>query len=528
MWQKLLAIAWAQWRLTRNRMSRTRAATVMSGIFSVLWYGLYCAFAVALAYALPKATWAHIEQWVPTGLLGMFIFWQFVPLFTLSAGRAFDFSKLQAFPIESDTLFAIEAVLGLTTSPEMIITLLGAIAGLARHPAISRTAPLFLLLYIPFNVLFSVALREFVMRLFRKNRLRELLGILVIALSIAPSYILGTSVGRHSTGKALLLGNVPGTPWHAVSMLGIHVFSWTALAIMMVWIGAVYGLARWQFIRTLNSDSDTAGLGPGAASSARKDGGRWADSVGLLGHLARDPMAALLQKELQSLRRMPRFRVMVGMACVFGMLIGTQLVRHHERGFLQDYFVPMANVYGFLFMGEVLVWNVFGFDRRAAQLYFAAPVGFGIVLRAKNAVAILFLALQTLIVLGLALLLRVRVSAQTVVDDLAVSAVVAIFFLGLGNLTSVMLPKAVDPNQTFRKQASGSVQLWLLLCSLGIATLLGFGLLAEYAVRSHWAFLSVAAVEFAIGVAVYRIATESAVRRATREQERLLETLAGN
>lgn len=528
MWQKLQAIAWAQWYLTRNRMTRTRAATVVSGIFSVLWYGLYCAFALGLAYALPKATWAHIEQWVPSGLLGMFIFWQFVPLFTLSAGRAFDFSKLQAFPIESGTLFTIEAVLGVTTSPEMIITLLGVIAGLARHPAISHTAPLFLLLYIPFNVLFSVALREFVMRLFRKNRLRESLGIFVIALSIAPSYILGTSVGRHSTGKALLIGNAPGTPWHAVSMLGIHVFSWTALAIMIFWIGAAYGAARWQFVRTLRSDSDTVGLGPGAAFSARKGQRHRSDRAGLVGRLAPDPMAALLQKELQSLRRMPRFRVMVGMACVFGMLIGTQLVRHHEHGFLQHYFVPMANVYGFLFMGEVLVWNVFGFDRRAAQLYFAAPVGFGAVLRAKNAVAVLFLAMQTVIVLGLALLLRIPVSGQTVVDDLAISAVVAIFFLGLGNLTSVMLPKAVDPNQTFRKQASGNVQLWLLLCSAGIATLLGFGLLAEYALRSHWAFWSVAALEFTIGVVVYRIATESAVRRARREQERLLQTLAGN
>lgn len=528
MWQKLLIIAWAQWCLTRNRLTKTRAATVVSGIFSLLWYGLYCAFALALAYALPKATWAHIQQWVPAGLLGIFVFWQFVPLFTLSAGRAFDFSKLQAFPIESDTLFAIEAVLRLTTSPEMIITLLGAIAGLARHPAIAPTAPLFLLLYIPFNVLFSVALREFVLRLFRKNRLRELLGVLVIALSIAPSYILGTSVGRHSTGKALVIGAVPGTPWHAVSMLSIHAFSWAAFAVMIFWIAAAYGLARWQFVRTLRSDSDTIGLGPGAVPSENRVRVKWEENVGVLGRLAPEPLAALLQKEVQSLRRMPRFRVMVGMACVFGMLIGTQLVRHHEHGFLREYFVPMANIYGFLFMGEVLVWNVFGFDRRAAQLYFAAPVSFATVLRAKNAVAVLFLAVQTVIVLCLALLLRVPVSGQTVVDDVAVSAVVAIFFLGLGNLTSVMLPKAVDPNQTFRKQAAGSVQLWLLLSSLGIAALLGFGLLAEYATGSHWAFWSVAALEFAIGVIVYRIATESAVERAVRQQERLLQTLSGN
>jgi len=527
MWQKLLIIAWAQWCLTRNHLTKTRAATVVAAVFSLLWYGMYAAFALALAYALPKATWAQIQQWVPAGLLGIFAFWQFVPLFTLSAGRAFDFSKLRAFPIERDALFTIEALLGLTTSPEMIITLLGAIAGLARHPAIAPLTPLFLLLYIPFNVLLSVAIREFMLQLFRKNRLRELMGVLLIALSIAPTYILSNSVGRHSGGGFLRIGQVPGTPWHALAKLSVSGFSWMALGVILLWIAAAYALARWQFLRTLTSDEKFETLAPSAASRAASARSKW---TGLRWpkRIASDPLAALVQKELQSLRRMPRFRVMIGMACVFGVLLGTQIVRHQDSGFLHNYFVATANVYGFLFVGEVLVWNVFGFDGRATQLYFAAPLGFRAVLQAKNAVAVLFLSMQTVIVLALAALLRVPISMQTVADDVAVSAVVAIFFLGLGNLTSVMLPKRVDPNQTFRKQASGSVQVWLLLSILGIATLLGFGLLAEYAIGSHWAFWSVAALEFAIGVIAYRIATESAVERAIREQERLLQTLSGN
>jgi len=527
MWQKLLIIAWAQCCLTRNHLAKTRAATAVAAVFSLLWYGMYAAFAATLAYALPKATWAQIQQWVPAGLLGIFAFWQFVPLFTLSAGRAFDFSKLRTFPIESDALFAIEALLGLTTSPEMIITLLGAIAGLSRHPAIAPLTPLFLLLYIPFNVLLSVAIREFMLKLFRKNRLRELAGILLIAMSIAPTYILSNSVGRHSGGGFLRVGAVPGTPWYALANLSVSGFSWAALGVVLLWIAAAYALARWQFLRTLYSDDKFEALASGAALQTAKAKGKWA-SVGWPQRIASDPLAALLQKELQSLRRMPRFRVMIGMSCVFGVLLGTQIVRHQNNGFLHNYFVPMANVYGFLFVGEVLVWNVFGFDGRAAHLYFAAPVGFRTVLQAKNAIAVLFLSMQTVIVLALATLLRVPISKQTVADDVAVSAVVAIFFLGLGNLTSVMLPKRADPNQTFRKQASGSVQLWLLLSSLGIATLLGFGLLAEYAIGSHWAFWGVAALEFAIGVIVYRVATESAVERAVREQERLLQTLSGN
>jgi ABC-2 type transport system permease protein len=235
-----------------------------------------------------------------------------------------------------------------------------------------------------------------------------------------------------------------------------------------------------------------------------------------------------MQKEFRSLRRIPRFRVIFGMACLFGTILFTQIMRQEVTGLGVDNFLPLVNVYGFLLLGEVLLWNVFGFDRWATQLYYLAPVNFRAVLLAKNLVAVFFMLCQTVLVFMVVALLRFEVTPQSVLNEFAVSAVVAIFFLAAGNMASVLLPKRVDGNQTFRKQASGTVQVWMLLSSFAICLLLSFAFLARYALQTNWAFLSVLAVEFGIGVIVYRIAMESAVEHAGRGSERLLEALSGN
>ena len=529
MWQQLLAIAWAQWRMMRNHLPRTSAGTVVSGILVLLWYGMYAAFGAALADVLPRTPLPKIREWLPAGLLLMFLFWQFVPLLTLSGGRSLDLKKLQTFPIERNGLFFIEVVLGLTIAPEMILTLLGAIVGLLRHPGIPSPQPLLLLLYIPLNLFLSLAIRNALRRLFRKSTLRELLGLIMVALSIAPTYLLTSSVGRHSKVGFLGAAAVGATPWHALAILSIQELAPTAVVITGLWITAAYGVARWQFAKALAIEDEFRATAPRAYSRAEKRGrnalfaARWFDFPAVV---FPDPLAALVQKEFRSLRRTPRFRVIVGMACLFGALLCAQVMRQQAGGFAREYFLPLVNVYGFLFLGEVLLWNIFGFDRYAAQLYFIAPVSFRTILRAKNVVAVFFLLFQTVAVLGIAFLLRLPVSKESVVDEFAVAAVVAVFFLAAGNLVSVILPKQVDPNQTFRKQASGVVQSWMLLSSLGIGVLLSFAYLARYALGTNWAFLAVAAIEFGIGVIAYRIATDSAVERATRGRERLLETLS--
>lgn len=193
---------------------------------------------------------------------------------------------------------------------------------------------------------------------------------------------------------------------------------------------------------------------------------------------------------------------------------------------MSDNFLIIVIVYGLLLLSDALMLNVFGFDGAAAQIYFVTPVPFKTVLKAKNLVAIAFVGLQMVAVFTIAAVMRLGMSWLNVANAVAASAVVSIFFLSAGNLISISIPRKIDPKQTFRKQSGGKLQLWFLLCSIGMLVLMGFAFLARWAVQTNWAFLGVLLVEFFVGLIVYYVATESAVEKGMRERERLVETLS--
>jgi hypothetical protein len=98
--------------------------------------------------------------------------------------------------------------------------------------------------------------------------------------------------------------------------------------------------------------------------------------------------------------------------------------------------------------------------------------------------------------------LQITVSPLGLVNAFAASAVVAIFFLSIGNLSSVAIPRPMNPTQTFRKQASGKMQLRLMATSVGLLLLLGFAFAARWALEANWALLAVLGFEFGIGFIV--------------------------
>src|SRR5581483_6915649 len=151
MWSQIQAIAWAQFRTMRNHLPRTNFGAVLLWFLSLLWYGMYAALAVVLAVMLPEVPMAALQQWLPVGFLAVFLFWQVIPLFTLSSGWSLQLNKLQIYPVSNSALFGIEVLLRLTTAPEMILVLMGALIGLQRRPDTPLFAGLFVLFYIPLN-----------------------------------------------------------------------------------------------------------------------------------------------------------------------------------------------------------------------------------------------------------------------------------------------------------------------------------------------------------------------------------------
>jgi ABC-2 type transport system permease protein len=243
-----------------------------------------------------------------------------------------------------------------------------------------------------------------------------------------------------------------------------------------------------------------------------------------------DPLGALLWKELRSLIRMPRFRVVFGMACVFSVLIFIPFTLAPgglgRSEFIANNFVLIVTLYGLLILSDTLLLNAFGLDGSGAQIYFTAPMSLMPVLWAKNIAAILFVSLQWLLVLAVLTILRVPVSPLSAANAITSEIVILVYLLAAGNLSSITLARAVDPRQTMRKQAGGRMQAWTFLCALFMASLGGLAFLAHWATGSYLASFAVLAVEFAIGCVVYWVSLQSAVAKALARREEMIGALS--
>jgi ABC-2 type transport system permease protein len=179
-------------------------------------------------------------------------------------------------------------------------------------------------------------------------------------------------------------------------------------------------------------------------------------------------------------------------------------------------------------MSETVFWNVFAFDRTATQVYFLLPVRFSRVLAGKNLASVVFVGLEIALITGACLALRLPVTVASIVEALAVSLVLSIYLLGVGNLVSVYFPRPANPDDPWG--ASGRKQRAFLLLPIFAVVLAPIGLayLARYAFDSQAAFYGVLGFVALLGVAVYWIAMESAVAAAEAKKETFLQTLTGS
>ena len=242
-----------------------------------------------------------------------------------------------------------------------------------------------------------------------------------------------------------------------------------------------------------------------------------------------DPVAAIVEKELRSLVRTPRFRLVFIMGFSFGILVWLPLVigRHSAPdSLLAKNFLVLVSVYALTLLGQVSYWNAFGFDRSAAQVYFSLPVKISTALVGKNIAAAMFIFLEMSAVTVACLLLRMQISAAKIVESYVVIAIAALYMLGIGNLSSVHYPRAMNPE---RVSQGGAASRWqaLVFIFYPLALLPIFlAYVARVVFSSETAFLIVLAFAGVLGGVIYRIAMESAVEAAFRRREQILTELS--
>lgn len=520
------AIVWAQWRSFRNYFPRSnKTSLVFSSLLAGIWYAAFVYLAVIAGMLLSRPE--ELEPFraiLPEALFLCFLYWQIVPVLMASLGSSLEIRKLLVYPIPSTQLFRLEVLLRISTAVEMCLLMAGAMVGLILNPQVPYWAPLSVLLFVVFNLFFSAGVRDLLVRLLARRRIREVVVFLLVLAAALPQVLLFNGSENH---VRRFLGARPSEfwPWTATAQFALGNFSFRAAAVLISWTAAAYGFGRWQFERGLRFDSAAAGA-QGASARSRQSRLEWLYRIP--NFLFRDPLAALVEKELRFLSRAPRFRLVFLMGFSFGLLIWTPMAfgrAGFQHSLLGDNYLTFVVVYAMLLLSDSLVWNCFGFDRTAVQFYFSAPVSMTTVLFGKNLAAGLFILLEMLAIALVCAVLRLPLGFASIAEAFGVACVLTLFLLAIGNLSSLYNPRPVNPAKSFRTASSGRTQALLMLAFPVSLIPVAIAYLARYAFHTELAFFGVLVVAAGMGAILYRFGLESAVTAAAERKEQVISIL---
>jgi ABC-2 type transport system permease protein len=506
--------------------NRGRIFNVLTG---VAWYGMWTALSYGGFHLVSQSPVEVIRRTAPLALLGVFVYWQAMPILSASMGSALDLRRLLAYPIPHRTLFQVEVLLRLATGAEMVLVLSGGVAGLFRNPATRGWPAVFpVVIFIVFNVLLASGSRSLLERLLSKRKIRELLVFLIFMLWMVPRFLF---MGGFRPAWLARWGQTIEHalwPWTATAWAVLGQSEGPSLILLTGWTLLAGCFGHLQFERNLRFDAVAAQATPqsnGAGMLASVADAFYRFPAALF----RDPLAAIVEKELRSLSRTPRYRMVFVMGFSFGIMVWLPMIlggRAQSHSQVSTHFLTVVCVYALTLLGQVSYWNCFGFDRSATQIFFAAPQPLSRTLLGKNIASLVFIYLEVLILAGVTAIFRVTFSFAQFVETLLVIGVCSLFMLGMGNITSVQYPRALNPERVSQGGASSRFQALVFLLYPFSLLPVFLAYLARYAFHSELIFYLVLALAAMIGSAVYWIALESAVSTALERREKIIQALS--
>ncbi|MDQ6705259.1 MAG: hypothetical protein M3Z85_04745 [Acidobacteriota bacterium] len=527
------AIFRAQLLSMRSFRLRSRmGGSIFSALTGLIFYGFWAVLAFGAEAFFANADNRELFPLVlSTGLMIVFFYWQLAPIATASMGSSLDLRKLLVYPIPHEKLFLVELLLRFTTCAEMLIVLAGVFIGLLRDPAYGGAAALPrlifpMLLFIAFNVLLSAGSRNLLERLLLHKRLREFVVLLMVLAGAVPQLLLVSGVRRNTVERFLPVSAI--WPWAALSNLLLGAAITQPIVILLICVVAAYVFSRWQFQKSLRADHHASSTGHPAEIVGTRPS--------LIERLYRlpsallpDPIAALVEKEIRSLSRTPRFRLVFIMGFSFGLIVWLPTTLRHRTstpGFMSENFLTVVSIYALILLGQVSYWNAFGFDRSAAQVYFSLPVPFSKALAGKNIAAAVFICIEVFFVVLVTLIFRIHLVPMKIVEAMAVSLTAGLYLLSVGNLSSVHFPRPMTPEKVTQGGAARSLNALVFLFFPVALAPIGLAYWARHVFDSQWIFFGLLALAALVGGVIYWISMESAVSHAQSNREKILMELS--
>jgi ABC-2 type transport system permease protein len=523
-----MAIAWAQWRSIRNMLPRSGFGFYLTAAMTVMWYAMWVALAVVAAFLLAQATPpGDVLKLLGPGLLLAFLYWQLIPVLMVSSGASLNLRRLRVYPIPHGQLFALEVLLRITTGAEMIAMAAGAWVGLWANPGLRFWAPFPLLPFALLNLFLAAGIRELLTRWFAGRRFREAALALLFFLGALPQILLNSEWARKPARRLFEAASTLPFPWTVTARLASAQPVFFDGPGALAWTLATYLFARWQFERGLRFDEEAAGASKASAPGEAASRERFIDKLFRVpASVFSDPVAAMVEKDLRSLARSPRFRVLFLMGFTFGLLIWVPMMLGRSRSsFMSGNYLNFLCVYALMLLSEIPVWNFFGYDRAATQVYYLAPVPFTAVLRAKNAVAACFVVLEMIFITFVCRLLQLPMSIGRIAEAYAVTLILLGYLTAMGNLSSVYYPRKANARQSWGGSTAGRFQAVLLLIYPVVAIPFGVAYGARYLLHSEAAFVAGLLVAAGGAAAAYAISLRLAAEGAWQRREEILAVL---
>ena len=188
------------------------------------------------------------------------------------------------------------------------------------------------LLFLWFNLLLASGMRSLLERLLSRRGVRELVVLAMLMLWVSPRLAMVSGYHPAWLGSGATVLGAAIWPWGAAARASLADGpAGLALLTLGCWMAVAGWFGRAQFERSLRLRR--GGRAGPSARRRRAARGYLERFYRFPGWLWRDPLAGMVEKELRSLARTPRFRTVFIMGFTFGMLVWLPMaLRPHHGG----------------------------------------------------------------------------------------------------------------------------------------------------------------------------------------------------
>ena len=535
---QIRAVAGLRWRILRNGLRRRSKRFDLLGVILVSIFGGI--FVIGLCFAFFAAAYAFLSQrraaWISLLFWGIFVFWQFFPIFSAGFGAGFEFRSMLRFPLNLTAFYIISLVYGLADFSAIAsvcwlvsMTLGAAAAKLAVLPSMLLVVTLFLVL----NVTLERLVGSWLERLLSRRRTRELFFALFI-LSMVSLNLIEPIMRRYGPIlRPLAQRIVPYFSWLPPPLAGRAIAGAAQARFGGLLLGAaglllyalVFSILLWvRFAKQYRGEEPGEMAAP--ALVAARDLAKVDDAPDHLSGLS-PQVAAIVRKELRYLTRNSFSFFTLIMPPILILLFSSMFSGEHattQHPISPEMLFPGIMAYLVLIL-IAPAYNCFAFEGRGIQTYFMAPLRFREVFLGKNLLLLSVLAVE----LGLSLaMLAWRLGLPS--PPVFVATITAIVFAVIGQLTvanwsSLNFPRKLEFGQIRGQRQSGMAVLIAFGAQVVFGGVCAVVLLAGRLTENRWLPAEAFTLLAAAAVGGYFASLDALSRAAEKKREVLIEAL---